>query len=157
MEHTFKFSTNRPTRCRICKGELPAEYEKKTCQTCLTPEKQRDTARRQKRKFEEIENVVPGDLPAKTAKKELQIKMVSDTSVEPPKEALNIECHKAPDVEFKSKEDLLRQLRLAFEVPSGRVIFQGYTSMAIDPGADPKDVTAMMAADIWRVSGYRFR
>jgi len=63
----------------------------------------------------------------------------------------------APDVEFNSKEDLLQQLCLAFEVPSGRVIFRGYTSTTIDPMANAKDVTMMMAADIWSVSGYRFR
>lgn len=53
------------------------EYNKKTCHTCLAKEKQRDVARRQKRKFEEIENTVPGVLPAKVAKKDLQVKRVS--------------------------------------------------------------------------------
>jgi hypothetical protein len=77
MKLTLKFSTEKPTHCRKCKGELPVEYDKKTCDACLTREKHRDTARRQKRKFEEIENIVPGDLPAKAAKKELHITKVS--------------------------------------------------------------------------------
>ena len=78
MELTLKFSTNKLTRCRLCGGELPSEYDKKTCHACLVKEKQRDVARRQKRKFEEIENLVPGDLPAKVAKKDLQMKKVSN-------------------------------------------------------------------------------
>ena len=77
MELTLKFVTLKPTCCRKCKNELPAEYNKKTCNTCLANEKQRDTTRRQKRKFEEIEKVVPGDLPANVARKELQITKVS--------------------------------------------------------------------------------
>ena len=62
-----------------------------------------------------------------------------------------------PDVEFNSKEDLLQQLCLAFEVPSGWVIFQGYTSATIDPMANAKEITKMVAVDIWHVSGYWFR
>ena len=80
MELTLKFSTNKTTHCHKCKNELPAEYGKKTCDACLTREKQRDTARRQKQKFEELESVVPGELPAKIARKELQITKVSHRS-----------------------------------------------------------------------------
>ena len=156
MELTLKFSTNETTRCRKCKNELPAEYSKKTCDACLAREKQRDIARRQKRKFEEMENVVPGDLPAKIARKELQITKVSHRSSIREKR-LNKNPPKAPDVEFKSKEELLQQLRLAFEVPSGRVIFRAFTLTAIDPLADTKEVTRMIGKEIWRVSGYRFR
>ena len=156
MERTLIFSTNRPTHCRICKGELPTEYEKKTCHACLVREKQRDTVRRQKRKFEEIENTVLRDLPAKVMKKELQIKKASDMHTKHLKK-LNRKYLQASDVEFKSKEDLLQQLRLAFEAPSGQVIFRGCAAIAIDPMANAKEVTTMMAADIWRVSGYRFR
>jgi hypothetical protein len=76
MELILKFSTEKPTHCRICKGELPVEYDK-TCDACLTRERHRDMARRQKRKFEEIKNIVPGDLPAKAAKKELHITKVN--------------------------------------------------------------------------------
>ena len=42
--------------------------------------KERDTARRQKRKFEEMESIVPGDLPAKVARKELQTTKVRNKS-----------------------------------------------------------------------------
>lgn len=77
MELTLEFSTNKHTLYRICKNDLPAEYNKKTCQGRLTKEKQRDAVRRQKRKFEEIENIMPGDLPAKVARKELRVTKVS--------------------------------------------------------------------------------
>ena len=82
MELTLNFSTNKLTRCRKCKGELLPQYDKKTCHACLTKEKERDVARRQKRKFEDIENIVPGDLPAKVAKKNLQVKKVSNSHIE---------------------------------------------------------------------------
>ena len=78
MELTLKFSTDKPSRCRLCKGELPGEYDKKACPACLVKEKQRDTTRRQKRKFDEVENIVSGDLPAKVAKKGLEITKVRD-------------------------------------------------------------------------------
>jgi len=78
MELMLKFSTNKLTRCRIYKGELPGEYDKKTCQACLAKEKQHNTTRRKKQKFEETENIVSGDLPAKVAKKGLQMKKVSN-------------------------------------------------------------------------------
>jgi hypothetical protein len=80
MELTLKFLTGKPACCRKCKQALPMEYDKKTCDTCLTREKQRDMARRQRRKFEEIENVVPGVLPAKAVKRELRIMKVSHIS-----------------------------------------------------------------------------
>ena len=54
-------------------------------------------------------------------------------------------------------EELLQQLRLAFEVPSGRVIFRARTFAAVDPLADAKEITRMLATNIWRISGYRFR
>jgi len=57
---------------------LPAEYDKKTCHACLAKEKQHDMTRRKKRKFEETENIVSGDLPAEVAKKGLQKKKVSN-------------------------------------------------------------------------------
>jgi hypothetical protein len=79
MELTLKFSTSKLTHCRICKEGLPAEYDKKTCHACLSREKERDATRRQKRRFEEIEHIVSGDVPAKVAKKKLQIEKVSDT------------------------------------------------------------------------------
>ena len=80
MELTLKFSTDKSTRCRICKGNLPTESDKKACSACLMREKQRDTTRRQKRKLQEIESIVPGDLPAKVAKKGLETMKVSDIS-----------------------------------------------------------------------------
>ena len=62
-----------------------------------------------------------------------------------------------PDAEFKSKEELFQQLQLAFEVPSGQVIFRAFTLTAIDPLADAKEVTRMIGNEIWHVSGFRFR
>ena len=79
MKLTLKFSTNKLTRCRMCKGELLAEYDKKTCHACLAKEKERDVARRKKWKFEEIENTIPGDLPAGVVKKNLRMKKVSNS------------------------------------------------------------------------------
>lgn len=64
---------------------------------------------------------------------------------------------KVPDVKFESMEELLQQLRLAFEVPSGRVIFRACTFTVVDPLADAKEITRMLATNVWRISGYRFR
>ena len=54
-------------------------------------------------------------------------------------------------------EELLQQPRLAFEVPSGQVIFYAYTLTTIDPLADAKEIIRTFAANVWRISGYWFR
>jgi hypothetical protein len=148
MELTLKFLTEKPTHYCKCKGELPAEYDKKTCDVCLTKEKHRNMAQRQKQKFEEIENVMPGDLLAKAAKKELHITKVSH-KLSTWKMLNEKNTLKAPDIEFGSKEELLQQLQLVFEVPSGRVIFRVCTFTAIDPLANTKEITRMMGNEIW--------
>jgi len=58
-----------------------------------------------------------------------------------------------PDIKFKSKEELLQQPRLAFEVPSGQAIFQACTFTAIDPLAGAKEITTMIGNEICVISG----
>lgn len=89
-----------------------------------------------------MENVVPGDLPAKFARKGLQIMKVSHCPGIK-KRIQQENTHKVPDVEFQSKKELYQQLRLTFEAPSGRVIFRACAcaSTPIDPLADAKEIT----------------
>jgi len=58
MQTTLK-TGNRPDVCRQCKMKLPEEHYKTHCDSCLAKQRTRATKKRQKQKFEELENVLP--------------------------------------------------------------------------------------------------
>ena len=60
-------------------------------------------------------------------------------------------------MEFAPLDKLLSEIRLAFQVPSGKVYFRGQARIMLDPSLGARERIQMTAGDIWRVSGYRFR
>jgi len=56
MQTTLK-ARNGPDVCRQCKTKLPEEHYKTRCGSCLAKKWTRATEKRQKRRFEELENV----------------------------------------------------------------------------------------------------
>ena len=64
---------------------------------------------------------------------------------------------KTAETEFASLEDLLSEIKLAFQVPSGKVSFRGRTRVTSDLSTGTKERVQLAASEIWRVSGYQFR
>ena len=64
---------------------------------------------------------------------------------------------KAAEMEFTSFDDLISEIKLAFQVPSGEVNFRGRTRISLDPSMGTKERVRLTAYEIWRVSAYRFR
>jgi len=60
-------------------------------------------------------------------------------------------------MEFASLDELMSEIRLAFQVPSGKVKFRGQATVALEPSVGARERVQMTAAGIWRVSGYRFK
>jgi hypothetical protein len=92
-----------------------------------------------RRKFEEIENVVLGDLPAKFSEMELHITKVSHNSMVL-KNVKQKSTRRVPDVEFDSKEEPLQRLRHAFQpgnLPGAH--FHRHGSPGKREGGDRKD------------------
>jgi len=64
---------------------------------------------------------------------------------------------KSAEMEFASFDDLISKIKLAFQVPSGKVNFRGRTRILLDPSMGIKECVQLTASEIWRVSAYRFR
>jgi len=64
---------------------------------------------------------------------------------------------KLAEMEFASFDDLISEVKLAFQVPSGKVNFHGRTRISLDPSMGTKERVQLTASEIWRVSAYRFR
>ena len=64
---------------------------------------------------------------------------------------------KAAEIEFASFDDLISEIKLAFQVPSGKVNFRGQTRIPSDPSVEMKERVQLTASEVWRVSAYRFR
>ena len=58
MQTTLKARTG-PDICRQCKTKLPEGHHKVRCDPCLAKQRTQVAKTRQKRKFEELENVSP--------------------------------------------------------------------------------------------------
>ena len=64
---------------------------------------------------------------------------------------------KVAEVEFASLDELTMNIKLVFQVPSGKVNFHGRAGIASDPSTGAREHVQLVAAEIWRVSGYRFK
>jgi len=60
-------------------------------------------------------------------------------------------------MEFATLDDLMSEIKVTFQGPSGKVNFRGRTRIPSDRSKGTKERVQLAASEIWRVSGYRFR
>ena len=70
---------------------------------------------------------------------------------------MTLTMSKAAEAEFASLDELIAEIKLVFQVPSGKVNFRGRAKIASDSSMETRGRVQLMASEIWRISGYRFR
>ena len=114
MQTTLK-ATNGPNACRQCKAKLPKGHYKIRCDPCLEKQRVGAAQTRRKRKFKELENVSPGG--QETVKKSDIAKVCVNTWSYMGGDVIS-NSPKSAEMEFASFDDLISEVKLAFQVPS---------------------------------------